>query len=42
MFLGQDVCQVLTMLLTPHNPILLIFLAVGLVRFLDLLPGDDH
>jgi hypothetical protein len=42
MFLGQDVYQTLAALLTPHNPVLLVFLAVGLVQFLDLLPGDEH
>ena len=42
MLLGQDVCQALTMLLTPNNPILLVFLAVGLVCFLDMMPGDEH
>jgi hypothetical protein len=28
-------------LLSIHNPILLVFLAAGLVRLLDLIPGDE-
>jgi hypothetical protein len=42
MILGQDVYQALAAFLTPHNPIFLAFLAVGLVRLLDALPGDEH
>ena len=41
MFLGQDVCQTLAALLTPNNPIILVFLAAGFVFLLDRVPADE-
>jgi hypothetical protein len=40
MMLGIDVCQILSVLLTPNNPILLTFLAVGVGFFLA--PDDEQ
>jgi hypothetical protein len=42
MILGIDVCHALSAVFTPHNPILLVFLAVGLGYFLDLVPDDER
>lgn len=38
---GQDVLQAIITLLTPNNPILLTFLAAGLVYCLELIPGEE-
>jgi hypothetical protein len=40
MILGIDVSSVLSMLLTPNNPILLVFVAVGVGFFLA--PDDEN
>jgi len=39
---GIDVIHALAALATPHNPILLAFLAVGLGYVLDLVPDDER
>jgi len=40
MFFNQAVFEPLS-LLSIHNPVLLVFLATGLVYLWDLIPGDE-
>jgi len=42
MFPAQEWLQAIATLLTPNNPILLTFLAAGLVYCLELVPGEKN
>ena len=41
MISGIDMSQALAALATPHNPILLVFLAVGLGYVMDFVTDDE-